>query len=303
MRTTLTILMTLCLVAGIAVGKDLVKKDIPSRVMIDCATATPIVCGDVVAGDNTGLANNFDEYGCGYSNESGPEVFYTFTLDECATVYAALSDMNADLDIFMGICGQDVDCFFSGNVSFTTSVLEPGDYYLVVDGYNGAESSYTLTLECTPVECPLDPPDNDVCTGAIDLQVQGLAQFDVDLAAGGYTNAESMGYGGCTGYSTDGPEAFYKIYLEADESFSVTEDGECDMAMYLFTDCEDPFASCVAGSDNTGQEIISYTATEAGWYYLGVDAYASAGCLVTVTIDAPVANDDMGWGSVKSLYR
>jgi len=187
------------------------------------------------------------------------------------------------------------------NYTFTVA----GTYFVEITGYSASYSG-TYILTATLDEPPPPPPDNDVCTGAIDLQVQGLSQFDVDLADGGFTNQEPMVYGGCTGYSADGPDAFYKIYLTLGETFTVTEDGACDMAMYLFTDCADPLTSCVAGSDNCcsgAQELITYVAAAEGWYYLGVDAYSSAGCLVTVTIDAPVGNEDSAWGAVKSLYR
>jgi hypothetical protein len=78
------------------------------------------------------------------------------------------------------------------------------------------------------------------------------------------------------------------------------------MALYLFTDCADPFTSCLIGSDNCcsgAQESVAWTAEFDGWYYLGVDAYTSAGCLVTVTIADPVGADETNWGSMKSMFR
>jgi hypothetical protein len=51
------------------------------------------------------------------------------------------------------------------------------------------------------------------------------------------------------------------------------------------------------------QPAITRVADADGWYYLGVDTYTSAGCLVTITLEAPVKTDDVNWGSMKSLFR
>lgn len=180
----------------------------------------------------------------------------------------------------------------------------PGTYFVKVTGYSGTTQG-TYILTATEEDPPPPPPANDTCEGAIDLQDQSEAAFDVDLSVG-YTNVSNQGSGSCTGYSTPGPDAFYKIYLYQGDVFTATEDGACDMALYLFTDCADPFTSCLIGSDNCcsgAQESVTWTAEADGWYYLGVDAYTSTGCLVTVTIAEPVSSDDANWGSVKSMFR
>ena len=306
MRKMLLLLAALSLVAGTALaGKDEVKPTGLTRGLLDCTVAIPIACGDVVQGDNTGLPNNVDTYSCTGWNEAGGEVVYELVLDGDYAVTGTIANMATDLDIWFLEGCEEAACVAYGNVTFTAEVAA-GTYYIVVDGYNGAESAFDLTVDCSPISPPPPTPDNDTCDGAIDLQEQGLATFDVPLATGGYTNAYSQGYGGCTGYNTNGPDAVYKIWLAAGESFTVTEfGGTCDMAMHLITDCLDDYTSCVAGSDNCcagADEVISYVAAADGWYYLIVDAYSSAGCDVSVTIDAPVGNEAMEWGQVKSLY-
>ena len=152
---------------------------------------------------------------------------------------------------------------------------------------------------------PPPAPENDVCSGAIDLQDQSLTTFEVDLCE--YTNQASPGeYGAsCTGWSANGPEAFYKIALGVGDNFTVCEapvSDYIDLAIYLFTDCGDPVSSCVAGDDSGNPECFTFTAATAGTYYLAIDSYSGCG-LVTVTIDSPVSDEPMDWGSVKSMYR
>ncbi|HPF34214.1 MAG TPA: PPC domain-containing protein [Candidatus Krumholzibacteria bacterium] len=178
-----------------------------------------------------------------------------------------------------------------------------GTYFVKVVGYS---SSYTGTyiLSATEATPPPPPPANDVCTGAIDIATIGYGAFEVDLAAGGYTNQSAMGSTGCTGYSANGPDAFYMIYLETDAVLTLTEAGSCDMSLYVFTDCGDPLGSCVAGSDVLGTESITFDAGQnPGWYYIGIDAYASAGCLVTVTTQEPVPTEGMSFSGLKASFR
>ena len=152
---------------------------------------------------------------------------------------------------------------------------------------------------------PPPPPTNDTCATAIDLQEQGLVSFQVDLcmAVGDYSAVPTST---CTGYSSAGKDVVYKIYLAAGESFMATQTGAHDSALWLATNCPNINGTCVAGADDTfsGQtEVLSYTAPTAGWYYLIVDGYGTGCSLTTVTIEAPVSNEDMSWSNLKTMYR
>ncbi len=304
MKTLRTVLL-LTAVAALAASPALagkIKTDpvMTSRGALDCSSAIVLNCGDVVTGDNTGMPNNVETYSCTGWTESGGEVVYTFTLDGDYHVTGTLSDMSADLDIWLlGSC-DEADCLAYGNTSFQAD-LGAGTYYISVDGYNGAESSFTLTLDCQEILPP--PPTLDggeTCADAVDLQAAGVNQFSVDLTgyANDYTGAD------CFSWGTNGGDAVYKIYLAQGEMFTATEDGSCDMAMYVMADCES--GTALACSDNCcsgAQELVSFTAPADGWYYLIVDAYTSSGCPVVVTIDQPVANEDTSWSTLKTQYR
>jgi len=162
MRTALFCLLAVLLVAGVATADKGDLHPVQTRGVLDCAGAIPIDCGDVVSGDNTGLVNTVTYYSCSTWNESAGEVIYELVLDEpdvCYEVTGALSDMSADLDIFfLKSCDED-SCLAYGSVSFTSDCLKEGTYYIVVDGYNGAESAFTLTVTCVECVCPVDPGD------------------------------------------------------------------------------------------------------------------------------------------------
>ncbi|MCK5595922.1 MAG: hypothetical protein KAJ04_00610, partial [Candidatus Eisenbacteria sp.] len=127
-----------------------------ARQMLDCSVAIPLNCG-TVSGTNVGAASNVANYSCTLWNESGPEVVYEFVITgpDCYDVTASISGMTADLDVFfLGSCDEN-DCLYYGNTTFTTGCLESGTYYIVVDGYNGAASPFTLTVDCVECTCPV----------------------------------------------------------------------------------------------------------------------------------------------------
>jgi hypothetical protein len=308
MRILLVAICSLCLISGLAIAKDGPEKPVqPSLILADTIEIEPNdTCVDATANGNVlGVDDNCDAA----IDPAGDLDYFDVTLAADGTFLFETHAGDAGdtkLYVYADDCltqlGFDDDGG-EGLYSRLEIALTAGTYYVMVQHYSASGTgAYILTMDEVVV---VPPPANDVCEGAVDLQEQSLASFDVDLTVG-YTNVEGQGSGSCTGYSTNGPDAFYKIYLYQGDSFTATEDGDCDMALYLFTDCADPFTSCLIGSDNCcsgAQESLTWTAEADGWYYLGVDAYTSAGCPVTVTIADPVSSDDTSWGSMKSMFR
>jgi hypothetical protein len=128
---------------------------------LDCSEATPVDCGGTYDDDNLTSPNNVEQYSCVGWTESGGENVYELNLTVQTQVTVTLSNMTADFDaFFLGSCNEN-DCIIHGDVSFNITV-DPGTYYIVVDGYFGATGSYTLTIECVEILPPCCPFD-DVC--------------------------------------------------------------------------------------------------------------------------------------------
>jgi len=172
-------------------------------------------------------------------------------------------------------------------------------------GDDGADHYFDAVSIDEGAPPPPPPPANDLCENAIDLQAQGLAEFTVDLCLA--ANDYSAPSGGCTGYTSAGKDLVYKIYLAMGETFTASMQGTHDAALWLVTDCANAAGTCVVGADETvseGFETITYVAPAAGWYYMIVDGYGTDSCSVTtVTIDAPVGNEDASWSDIKTMYR
>ncbi len=120
-----------------------------------------------MTGDNTGMPNNVVNYGCTTLNENGGEVVYELVIPPpaCKVVTITMTPQGCDLDLFfLGSC-DEIDCLdYSGSVSteqIVTTCLEPGTYYIVVDGYGssvpGAECPFTIQVECVDCDCPEEP--------------------------------------------------------------------------------------------------------------------------------------------------
>jgi len=120
---------------------------------LDCETVIPAGVGGVFMGDTTGAPFNVHRYNCVDWNESGPERVYRITATRTGTIRATLSDLTADLDVFILADCDETTCLAAGNWQATLSNAPPGAYYVVVDGYAGACGRYTLNLE-VPWDCP-----------------------------------------------------------------------------------------------------------------------------------------------------
>ncbi len=135
---------------------------IVTRGLLDCSNAIPIACGDIdIPGTTIGAPSNVSSYSCNSWNESGPEMVYEFVIPAgiCYEVAISVNPDGCDLDLyFLGSCDEN-DCLDYGDSSIVTDCLEEGTYYIVVDGYSGAECAYTLTVECVECACPEPCPE------------------------------------------------------------------------------------------------------------------------------------------------
>jgi hypothetical protein len=165
-------LLVLILVAATAVaaadkGKTWSDPTSGARQNLDCSNALYLGCDDWVSGDNTAAPSNVSSYPCIYWNESGGEVVYEITLPEphCHSLSIELDPQGCDLDVFLlGSCDEN-DCLDYGDDFIRAGCLEPGTYYVVVDGRDGAECGYYLSTFCNVCDCPEEPccPFDNVC--------------------------------------------------------------------------------------------------------------------------------------------
>jgi hypothetical protein len=125
-----------------------------------CADPIAVDCGDKLEGESTvGDDAEVDEWcGTGLAT-TGPEEYFAWTAGAAGEVRVDMSPAAQDLDLFVlggdaAGCDPD-DCLGSsqlvGDESVTFTAQAGATYYFVVDGYDGAEDSFDISLDCAPV--------------------------------------------------------------------------------------------------------------------------------------------------------
>lgn len=119
---------------------------VSGRAPLDCSSAVTVYGGGSYTGDTTGSPSNVDAYNCVGWYEGGPEDVYVLTTSSTGDIVATLSNMTADLDVFILSSCNESQCKAFDNTEATYPDASPGTYYIVVDGYHGAAGSYTLDV-------------------------------------------------------------------------------------------------------------------------------------------------------------
>lgn len=116
--------------------------------MLDTGAAIPLTCGGVYSGNTQAWTNNVSRYSCKpWWDESGREAVYRLQVDTGQPVTATLLSASADLDLFLLRYAYPDSCLAAGD-NYLSYTAEPGSYFISVDGYRGAEGSYTFRVDC-----------------------------------------------------------------------------------------------------------------------------------------------------------
>lgn len=125
----------------------------------ECPPALPLKCGDSFDHSTLiqGRPNEWGTYSATQRGEWGRETIYQFsTAGECAVV-ARLKNLTTDLDLIRVPTCNPISGDKASSTPLDIQTIEtlswtnPAGkaFYVVVDGYDGAEGSYTLEVECT----------------------------------------------------------------------------------------------------------------------------------------------------------
>ncbi|MEZ4912058.1 MAG: cohesin domain-containing protein [Saprospiraceae bacterium] len=241
---------------------------------LDCfVSATQISCSSDFIDANVENGTNVITGGyCGstITGYTGFEKSYKFTLQQKATVYLKITDLTADLDLFLLRSCQVSDCIASStqpatvNSEFIAVTLDPGTYYAIVDGWNGAVSKYNLSLSCTPNDGQV------ICTNAKPLECNRTVTDSTTL---GLNNAVGPYCSNLSNYI--GKEKVYSINVTSYSRIQATLKGFTQNEdLFLLSECDK--LKCLASSTKTGllQEDIGIN-LQPGKYYLVVDGLTS----------------------------
>lgn len=276
----------------------------------DCASAPAhtLAPGEslTLGGDTTGGTSLVDGYAGFDWDESGPEAVFEITTSATTLLQVLLDAPAADLDVFLlSACDSDA-CVAGHNAEFLAEIPS-GVWYVVVDGYRGAEGAFQLEVVAHHGGLPAA-----ACAGAETLdpateQTPGNILDRPNLI----TTAE------CSSYLAWGGEVWYRITLPPSTRVSLTlGDQPFDAVLWAFEACGDEptcLAYADAGTSGDPEELEFENLSAAPWeIFLGVDALApvdsddggtvfDGGFVLSTSLT--VGSESSTWSALKRRYR
>ena len=257
-----------------------------------CTAVAAVSCGSSVAGQSNGQgsAAQFSEYTCAEGFYTGKEIAYSFSVMEPTLVVASLANKTDQTDLML-VEGVDGACFSQNCIDYGVSDLlflaQPDtDYYLVVDGLEGAVGNFDLNITCeacvsscqakicgddgcggscgtcddgsvcTPdgVAC-IEPPDNDTCDGATVIDQVPYTHTGSTLEA--FDDYPAIGFGCVSASLNGGVDVAYSFTAPSSEVYQFTlSELDFDAVLSVTSSCDQPFAGCLGGSDEVDQELV-----------------------------------------------
>ena len=279
-----------------------------------CVPNFSLQCGgsDTWGNGQAGSTKIVSNYACNAKDTyDGPEYAYIYTAPFDGSVTATLTNETAETDIFiLDATDSGCDpkaCLGWGYASANVSVKAGKTYYIVVDGYKGAEGKYNLEISCTPavetncsdgidedVDGKTDCADSD-CTAAVACAPPvckpafALTCGATDNWANYYFGSTNVigSYSGCgVDYTYQGPEYTY--------SFKATVTGKATVSLYNRTaDTDiivigDQGGTCSSTQclfDDSGSGSVTFDAVAGSTYYFVIDGYNGAQGTFTISLD------------------
>ncbi|WP_235298005.1 pre-peptidase C-terminal domain-containing protein [Portibacter marinus] len=250
----------------------------------NCATATELWCGETIAGNNyQNCYNTVSEGYCGTDHDeyTGREKIYSFEVKGSAkTIKILLANLTADLDMFLLRSCSPADCVAKSthssnyNYEYISVTLDPGVYYIVIDGWAGATSNFYLKLDCV---------DNSGELECVDAQTISCGQSISDNTSTGSNNTDGL-YCNAHG-SYNGKEKVYELNLTSTKEVTIIASGlSADLDMFLLNACDRKTCVAVSGKGSTNSEVIRKT-LPAGDYYIVLDGYQGVQSPFTLSVN------------------
>ncbi len=173
-----------------------------------CTPVSNLACGGQLSASNDGVgsADNVDNWECSTLSHTGPEIVYSFTPDATGIATISLTGLSADLDLMViedsslgGLCdpADSGVCVPNGNSNRAGTSDEEvrlnatigSTYYIIVDGFSGATSNFTLRVQSATEDFLL----NEVAYGLADfVEIRNHGACAADFAGLGLLHKASL---------------------------------------------------------------------------------------------------------------
>ncbi|MBN1772307.1 MAG: DUF4215 domain-containing protein [Deltaproteobacteria bacterium] len=256
-----------------------------------CGGAMMLTLGTPARGTTCAAHDDYTPPGTcvGSSSTPAPDVTYVFRLTTRSNVVLDTVGTAWDtvLYLYAAACsGTPIACNDDGGGSGTTSrisiTLDPGTYYVVVDGYFTTNTGPFVLNSTATVS-------GDECLDAIPLT---LAATGGRTTATGSTAAYTNSTGSCGGTGTPARDVWYTFTLARRELVFINTYGSAfDTQLGLLTSCGGLAPVCEDDDCSTQQDQIARNLA-AGTYYVLMDGWNGASGNYTLNIEhLPVGSD------------
>lgn len=200
---------------------------------------------------------------------TAPEQVYSFTVEQRSMVTAVMNSTFDGALYLLGACGDNRSEIACNDDAPSTSrsevgaTLEPGIYFLVVDGFGTSAGEFEVTLSMTPMQSMAQ-----VCGGA-PLLTPGQP------VAGTTSGAPDQFQASCAGQARSG-DRVYALDVAQRSRLRVRMQSTHDGALYVRRECANAATEIACNDDyrDTRHSLLT-TTVEPGRYYVFADGYSS----------------------------
>ena len=250
----------------------------------NCDDPIPLELGRPVQG-NTQSARNAMSGSC--FNGDAPEQVYRVSVDERVQLSAVVQSAFDGAVYVLRTCGQPQSELACNDDSPDTSrsavdvTLDPGEYFVVVDGYGSESGTYELIASVSPLQSL-----EAVCDSATALAVG-------QPVSGATTGSANYFQATCAGGAAS-PDRVYYLDVPSRSRVRVSQQSDHDGALYMRRSCADPNTEIACNDDHVDQQHSLVTAiAEPGRYYVFSDGFQN-GNAGNFTLTAELTSDAGG---------
>ena len=233
----------------------------------------PISCGQTIKGNTLSGKSNYYKYICSDHKMDGNEIIYEFDNPSTQNVVISLTDLVQDLDLFLleyvtpmnpDRCVKSSTRTDGSYESIFVENLPQGKYYIVVEGYNKKESSFTLKIDCPKPSGFLECANAQI----VDCNKTYSGNTKSGKANNNYYGTDSPVY-------YNGKELVYKFVAPqgATEVIAFLENLKSDVDFFVVDNCGNAVLSFSASTEsNLSDEAILFYPVAGRTYHFVVDS-------------------------------
>lgn len=232
-----------------------------------CARPIPLPIGTSVSGDTSNGADNMT--GSCIQGGAAPEIVYSITVESRAQLTVVMtSDFDGALYL-LGACGElrsEIACNDDAPSTTRSEIqaqVDPGTYFLAVDGYGSASGRYDVQATITDL-------------ASIGQVCQQAAQLTAGQAVTGSTRGQPGYFTATCAGGARSPDRVYTLDVPSRSRMRLRMQSNYDGAIYVRRDCQNPNSELACNDDHRDtQHSMLVTTLDQGRYYIFADGFSN----------------------------